>query len=155
MNQLPEVVPAYSRQRGLVACLLCWAGVALGSANAAAQMESLPARQQQGKPAAESPPPPVFTQEREAAALTFVRKNRPELLAMLEGLKLRRPAEGEQEATEPQYLLFQLFTYMCNGSQAVDKTATVKIVDEILRGPGALLRQMPVRLPGEAGEAPL
>lgn len=96
MNQLPEVVPAYYRQRGLVACLLCWAGVALGSANAAAQMESPPARQQQGKPAAESPPPPVFTEEREAAALTFVRKNRPELLAMLEGLKLRRPADYQR-----------------------------------------------------------
>ena len=43
-----------------------------------------------------------------------------------------RPTEEEQGGTEPRYLLFQLFTYMCNGSQAFDKTATVKIVDEIL-----------------------
>ena len=49
-----------------------------------------------------------------------------------------RPSEEEQEATEPQYLLFQLFTYMCNGSQAFDKTATVKIVDEILESLGGL-----------------
>ena len=96
MNQLPKVVPANRRQRGLVGCLLCLAGVVLGSANAAAQMESPPARQQQGKPASESPPPPVFTEEREAAALTFVRKNRPELLAMLEGIKLRKPAEYQR-----------------------------------------------------------
>jgi hypothetical protein len=96
MNQLPEVVPAHSRQRGLVGFLLCLAGVVLGSANAAAQMESPPARQPQSKPASESPPPPVFTEEREAAALTFVRKNRPELLAMLEGLRLRRPAEYQR-----------------------------------------------------------
>jgi len=96
MNRLPGVIPAHSRQRGLVGCLLCLAGVVLGSANAAAQMESPPARQPQGKPAPESPPPPVFTEEREAAALTFVRKNRPELLAVLEGIKLRRPAEYQR-----------------------------------------------------------
>jgi hypothetical protein len=96
VNQLPELVPAHSRQRGLVGFLLCLAGVVLGSANAAAQMESPPARQPQSKPASESPPPPVFTEEREAAALTFVRKNRPELLAMLEGLRLRRPAEYQR-----------------------------------------------------------
>ena len=96
MNRLPKVVPAHSRQRELVGCLLCWAGVVLGSAHAAAQMESPPARQPQSKPAPESPPPPAFTEEREAAALTFVRKNRPELLAMLEGIKLRRPAEYQR-----------------------------------------------------------
>ena|GEM_PF-222589 len=43
-----------------------------------------------------------------------------------------RPTEEKQGGTEPQYLLFQLFTYMCHGSQAFNKTATVKIVDEIL-----------------------
>ena len=95
MNQLPRVVPAHSRQRGLIGCLLCLA-VVLGSASAAAQMESPAARQPQRKPASESPPPPVFTEEREAAALTFVRKNRPELLAMLEGIKLRRPADYQR-----------------------------------------------------------
>jgi hypothetical protein len=100
MNQLPEVVPAHSRQRGLVGCLLCLAGVVLGSANAAAQLESPPARQPQGKPASESPSSPVFTEEREAAALTFVRKNRPELLAMLEGLKLRRPADYQRAVSD-------------------------------------------------------
>ena len=96
MNQLPKVVPAHSRQSELVGCLLCLAGVVLGSANAAAQMELPSARQPQGKPASESPPPPVFTEEREAAALTFVRKNRPELLKMLEELKLRNPAEYQR-----------------------------------------------------------
>ena len=96
MNQLPKVVPAHGWQLGLVPFLLCLAGVALGSANAVAQMESPPARQPQSKPASESPPPPVFTEEREAAALTFVRKNRPELLAMLEGIKLRRPADYQR-----------------------------------------------------------
>jgi hypothetical protein len=96
MNQLPEVVPAHSRQRGLVGCLLCLAAVVLGSANAVAQMGSPSAGQPQGNPAPQSPPPPVFTEEREAAALTFVRKNRPELLAMLAGIKLRKPAEYQR-----------------------------------------------------------
>jgi hypothetical protein len=82
-----------------VGCLLCLAGAVLGSANAAAQMESPPARQPQGKPAPESSPP-VFTEEREAAVLTFVRKNRPELLAMLEGLKLRRPADYQRAVSD-------------------------------------------------------
>ncbi len=38
----------------------------------------------------------TFTAEREAAALTFVRENRPELPAVLEDLKARQPAEYQR-----------------------------------------------------------
>ena len=96
MNQFPEWVPVCRRAQGWVGVLLFLAGVVWGSANAAAQMPSSPNHPPQGKPASESPPPPVFTEEHEAAALTFVRKNQPEILAMLEGLKSRRPADYQR-----------------------------------------------------------
>ena len=50
----------------------------------------------EGKQPIDAPPLPMFTEEREAAALTFARKNRPELLKMLEELKARNPAEYQR-----------------------------------------------------------
>jgi hypothetical protein len=38
----------------------------------------------------------------------------------------------ERGAQEPQYLLFQLFTYLCDGSQAFDKQKSAKTINEIL-----------------------
>jgi hypothetical protein len=43
-----------------------------------------------------SEPPPIFTEEREAAALTFVRKHRPELVQVLNELKAKKRAEYQQ-----------------------------------------------------------
>ena len=80
----------------LVWCLLCLGGVVLVWAAAAGQVPQPPSPEAMGKHGADQTSLPMFTEEREAAALTFVRKNRPELLKMLEQLKVRNPGEYQR-----------------------------------------------------------
>jgi hypothetical protein len=53
-----------------------------------------------GAGAADSPKLPRFTEEREAAALFFLRKHVPEILPLLEELKKNNPAQYQQEIRE-------------------------------------------------------
>ncbi len=80
----------------LVWSLLCFGGIVLVLATAGAQVAPPPRPEPEGKHGPNQPPLPMFTEEREAAALTFVRKNGPELLKMLEQLKARNPGEYER-----------------------------------------------------------
>lgn len=81
----------------LVWWLLCLGGVVLlWGAAAAGQVPQPPSPEAMGKHGPDQTSLPMFTEEREAAALTFVQKNRPELLKMLEQLKLRNPDEYQR-----------------------------------------------------------
>lgn len=96
MTHLSDSTLMRHRRPRLVWCLLYLGGVVLVWATAAAQVPEPPAPQAAGKHGPDHPSLPMFTEEREAAALTFVRKNRPELLKMLEQLQVHNPGEYER-----------------------------------------------------------
>jgi hypothetical protein len=100
MSQSVRTAPVRCRRLLLICSSVGLAGLVTVLTTATDQAQVPGAQQREQGPAPMPPPLPVFTEEREAAALTFVRKNRPELVDMLGELKVHNVAEYEHAVSD-------------------------------------------------------
>ena len=95
MSQTDRTAPVRGRRLLLIGSFVGLAGLVTVLTTAADQAKVPGARPREQASATMPPPLPIFTEEREAAALTFIRKNRPELVDVLGELKVHNAAEYE------------------------------------------------------------
>ncbi len=85
MNQLPKVVPAHRRQRGLVGCLLCLAGVELQIEPTAYQVRRMEGELERLR---------KHHQEQESRRAELVRER---MAAMLQAVQQQRSSRGGRQ----------------------------------------------------------